>query len=165
MTGKRCVLWMPPTWDLDRYRIIWVSVAKLDASWQKEPPSYYLPPGAGTYIGRWLLAQSPRCRVKMPDIGWVPDVTRDARGRAIGETGQYHVAFGNGRHRTAWMRDHGATALPVVVRNVDDQAEIIAAELGTVERETWVRLPATEKRHDRFAHHCMDCRRLRLRPD
>jgi hypothetical protein len=31
---------------------------------------------------------------------------------------------------------------PVVVRNVDDQADIIAAELGTQERETWVRLGA-----------------------
>ena len=129
MTSERRVLWMPPTWDLDRYRIIWVSVAKLNSSWQKEGPPYYPPPGTGAYFGRWLLAQSPRCRVKMPELGW----------------GKGCAGFVNGRHRTAWLRDQGATALPVFVELIDDQTDVIAAELGTTERETWIRLQATEK--------------------
>jgi hypothetical protein len=92
----------------------------------------WLPPGSGSRIGRWLAQQSDRCRIIMPVIGWCPEVVRDQRGRAIGETGAYHVVFENGRHRTAWVRDHGATALPVLA--CASNADEIAAELGTLER-------------------------------
>ena len=132
---RRLVLWRPDRWNWrDKHRIVWVSVAKLDASWRKEP-TLWLPPGAGSRIGRWLAKQrSPRCRIVMPVIGWCVDVVRDERGRAVVDTGGYHVVFENGRHRTAYVRDHGAAALPVLVDASD--ADVIAAELGTPERET-----------------------------
>jgi hypothetical protein len=131
----RTVLWKPDRWDWqDKHRIVWVSVAKLNASWRKEP-TLWLPPGSGKRIGCWLAKQrSQRCRIIMPVIGWVPEVVRDQRGRAMAETGAYHVIFENGRHRTAWVRDRGATALPVLVHVTD--ADVIVAELGTAERET-----------------------------
>jgi hypothetical protein len=122
-------------------------VAKLDASWRKDP-ALWLPPGSGSRIGRWLAKQrSLRCRIIMPVIGWVPEVIRDQRGRAIGETGAYHVVFENGRHRTAWVRDHGATALPVLVDASD--ADVIESELGTSDRvcRVIVRLPESRRVH------------------
>jgi hypothetical protein len=135
---SRVVLWRPSDiwcWR-DRHRVVWVDIAKLDASWRKKS-TMWLPPGAGRRIERWLARQSPRCRIIMPVIGWCPEVVRDQRGRAIGETGAHHVVFENGRHRTAWARDLGASALPVLVHVSD--ADVIAAELGTSERVCEVR--------------------------
>ena len=142
MTRRTLLHWRPDRWDWrDKHCIVWVSIAKLDASWRKAP-AFWLPPGSGSRFGGWLAKQSPNCRIIMPVIGWVPEVVRDQRGRAIGETGAYHVLFENGRHRTAWMRDHGATALPVLADF--EQAEVIEAELGTVERCTLVRVKLGE---------------------
>jgi hypothetical protein len=49
------------------------------------------------------------------------------------------VAFGNGRHRFSWCRDHGVTALPVTV-NPDDRIEFhrlygTGARLSTLHAE------------------------------
>ena len=44
----RTILWKPDRWDWrDKHRIVWVSVAKLDALW-REDPVLWLPPGSGT---------------------------------------------------------------------------------------------------------------------
>jgi hypothetical protein len=132
----RVILWKPPRedWREKHYRIVWVSIAKLDASWQADGP-VYLPPmlGAGGRYRRfeqWLLASNPRQRVKMPEIGW--------RWRLPWCCDCGHASFGDGRHRTAWLRDHGATALPVLVHA--EQAYQIIRELGTAERRTIIRL-------------------------
>jgi hypothetical protein len=91
-------------------------------------------------LGGWGWPPEKGVRVIVPEIGWVPGVVRDARGQAARRDGRRHVVFLNGRHRTAWMRDNGASALPVIVDV--EQAEVIAAEIGTTERATTVTLPA-----------------------
>jgi hypothetical protein len=131
---ERRVLWKPKyfNWS-DRHRIVWVSVAAFDASWRKDV-GYYVAPGAingdGTAwryarFGRWLQAGNPRRRVNMPVVGYNSTL------RCVG--------FEDGRHRTAWLRDHGAMALPVLVY-IDD-ADIIATELGTAERTCYLSSP------------------------
>lgn len=42
--------------------------------------------------------------------------------------------FTDGRHRFAWLRDHGATAIPVTTSPRD--APILEAQFGTGERDT-----------------------------
>lgn len=124
----REVLWRPSRFDWrDAHRIVWVSIAALDTSWRKDGV-FYLPPmlgSEGRYVrfGSWLRSNHPRRRVKMPVVGWCPD-----------KIGTYHISFEDGRHRTAWLRDHGATALPVLVHHSDYEA--IADNVGTAERQT-----------------------------
>jgi hypothetical protein len=68
----------------------------------------------------------------MPVVGWLPHAIRDERGRWLADSDRHHVVFENGRHRTAYLRDHGATAMPVLAYYT--VADIIAAELGTSKR-------------------------------
>jgi hypothetical protein len=65
----------------------------------------------------------------MPVVGWLPHAIRDERGRWLADSDRHHIVFENGRHRTAWVRDHGATAMPVLAYY--SVTDIIAAELGT----------------------------------
>jgi hypothetical protein len=50
------------------------------------------------------------------------------------------ITFTDGRHRVAWLRNHGVEALPVEVP--PDQAATIQARLGTPCRESIFRLEA-----------------------
>jgi hypothetical protein len=61
-------------------------------------------------VGGWIRST---CQLFMPDITL--------------EDGE--VAFGDGRHRFAWLRDHGVVALPVAVR--PSQAMAIEARFGS----------------------------------
>lgn len=100
----------------------WVDVAKLEAAFRKDP--VYIGPGGEGGIGRryaafgeWLAsAEEP---VEMSEVGLNP---------------WGGVGFGNGRHRFCWMRDHGATAVPVIIHTED--AEEFEKRFGTSERRT-----------------------------
>lgn len=99
---KRIVRWKDE-WrrpGMPRDVAVWVDVAALDAAWQLDA-SYYLPPG------------SPNSRHKYVAFGEWFATTREWVGMpVVGMTGDA-ADFTNGRHRFAWMRDHGVEALPV----------------------------------------------------
>jgi hypothetical protein len=99
---------------------VWISVAKLDASWKKNRSQYFGPGGSGPVIddrynkfGTWLQRGEPV---------WIPWVVLDD-----GE-----IAFTDGRHRFAWLRDHGVKSIPI---DVDPAiADEIRKRFGTVQR-------------------------------
>jgi hypothetical protein len=101
------VNWTPRSigagWDVEPDAQIWVGVALVETSFIAGD-QYVGPEGsghgqAGRYenIGRHILSGHP---LGMPAI-------------ALTEAGQ--IRFSDGRHRFAWVRDHGAAALPVMV--------------------------------------------------
>lgn len=82
---------------------VWISVPKIEASWKKNRAQYIGPGGSGPSIGDryrkfgvWL---------ERGDAVWILWV-----GFENGE-----VAFTDGRHRYAWLRDHGVQSMPVDV--------------------------------------------------
>jgi hypothetical protein len=101
-----------------------VDVSKADEMWSRH--QLYLGPRAdargGKYgrFGRWLL-QDHRI-VEMAEVFLFED----------------SLAFINGRHRFAWMRDHGAKALPLAVSS--RYAERLNQLLGTGIRSCVIRV-------------------------
>lgn len=101
MNNSRVVHWVPMYPD----PVVWVSVKKLDASWRRDI-SYYVGrgvtgPGNGRpsrykRLGEWLTATDV---IWMPHVGLVDAI----------------ISFSDGRHRFAWLRDHGVRSLPVTV--------------------------------------------------
>lgn len=84
-------------------KLVYVDTQKFDKAWQ--PDEMYIGPGgAGGIRGRY------------PGFGDFLNTTQEAIEvsevfvRANGE-----VSFANGRHRFAFMRDHGATKIPVAM--------------------------------------------------
>jgi hypothetical protein len=127
MTEGRLILWKPHTWDWRRrYGIVWVSIPKVDASW-KEDQGYVPPQAVGSdglawryaRFGKWLLSSKQQRRVEMPVVGY------SGKPCCIG--------FEDGRHRFAWLRDHGVAAMPMCVYL--DHVDIVAAKFGAAERE------------------------------
>jgi hypothetical protein len=99
----------------------WISVPALDAAWRADD-EYVGASGVGSNqpgkydrVGQWLLTG---------DYGfiWIPALSLD---------GPVPV-FTDGRHRFAWLRDHGLRALPVEVN--PDLAPTVRARFGTSER-------------------------------
>lgn len=98
----RRIEWVPqwPEADDDDL-IVWVSIAKADASWRRD--DLYVPRGApdsrGKYdrAGEWILT-SP-LPIEMPHVS----LYRGA------------LSFTDGRHRFAWVRDHGGKAIPLTI--------------------------------------------------
>jgi hypothetical protein len=96
--------------------IVWVDVTKADALWRRD--SFYIPRGApdhrGKYerFGQWLA--HARCPVEMAHV-------------SVGDGNS--LSFSNGRHRFAWVRDHGANAVPVTIWR--GQARRLAKLAGT----------------------------------
>ena len=107
--------------------VVWIDPIKLDASWKKDTNFYIGHNGSGNAIGKryenfgeWLKQGKP---VEMPEVGFGYNDT---------------VSFGNGRHRFAWMRDHGATAIPVLTdsnRSEEFKKMFGASEKATVLKE------------------------------
>ena len=111
-------------------QVVWIDVSKFDRDWRQDPYAYVGPGGQFGIVnalgnrydqfGRWFDRGLP---IEMPEVG-------------IADRGG--VYFKNGRHRFAWMRDHGVHALPVAV-SPEDVAEL-TRRCGTGERTT--RLPS-----------------------
>jgi hypothetical protein len=86
--------------------VVWINVMKLDASWRHDA-TYYVGRGAAgpgnakpskyNRFGKWF--SEPHPAVWMPDVGLTDGIVR----------------FSDGRHRFAWLRDHGVRVLPVTV--------------------------------------------------
>lgn len=119
-------------WELrdlpdDDDAVVWLDIKAADACWQKD--NLYIPPGApdhrGKYdrFGRWV--KDPPVPVEMPHV-------------AVAENGS--LSFTNGRHRFAWVRDHGARAIPCTIWR--GQARRLVKLAGTTLRLCEVRSPA-----------------------
>lgn len=96
------VKWEKPFFSFDD-PIVWVGVSKLDASWRRDD----------LYIGRFGLGDNQP--VKYDKFGlWIVKL-RNVHMAHISLSPDGMVSFSDGRHRFAWLRDNGATALPVTV--------------------------------------------------
>jgi hypothetical protein len=89
--------------DVEPDETVWISVAKFDTSWKKNRSQYIGPSGSGPAIGEryekfgiWFE------KGEAIEIPWV--------GLEDGE-----ICFTNGRHRFAWLRDHGVKSMPIDV--------------------------------------------------
>lgn len=105
--------------------IVWIDVAKLNTAWRRDRAYYIRVAGRVsrykyTRFGRWLG----------PAVGpiWMPHIAIDDRNGAVG--------FADGRHRFAWLRDHGVIALPITCS--PDQAKEIKRNFGTRRRTSWL---------------------------
>ncbi len=102
---------------------VWISVTKLDASWKKNRGQYIGAGGSGPAIGdrykefgTWLESGKAI---------WIPWV-----GLERGE-----ICFTDGRHRFAWLRDHGVQSMPI---DVDPAiAGLMRLRFGTKERASF----------------------------
>lgn len=113
--------WIPQPigedWDFEPDAVAWVDVAALERSFAAG--DQYVGRGgagcgqAGRYenVGRHIMSGR--------DI-WMPLVSLRENGR---------IRFTDGRHRFAWVRDHGAAALPVTIDPA--KVERLAALFGT----------------------------------
>lgn len=101
---------------------MWCDVLLLDAAWSKG--GQYISyggedsnqPGKYERVGQWL-AGSFRL--------WMPHVGLDAEGQ---------ICFTDGRHRFAWLRDHGAIAICVTVS--EESAPDVERLFGTQVRSS-----------------------------
>jgi hypothetical protein len=132
---ERIVRWKNVTrWTRKQYKRIWIDVAKLDAMTRLDRGRYVGFAGQGGISGKYegvddfIIADTDR--LHMPRVG-------------ITSTDHGKIAYiRDGRHRFAWMRDHGAQALPVEVEV--DEALAVAGLVGTkcrVCRVTMWRIP------------------------
>jgi hypothetical protein len=92
-------------WRSSKYQRVWVDVGKLEANFQLDIGRYVGLFGLngidGRYEGVEQFVASGKARLEMLTVELD---TNDAR---------HFVSIYDGRHRFAWMRDHGAQALPV----------------------------------------------------
>lgn len=96
-------------WDDEPDPVIWTAVEALDRAWQSAED--YVGPGgvgsnqSGKYerVGAFLLRYAASCRLFMPSVSLF--------------LGQVEIT--DGRHRFAWLRDHGLQAIPVEVSSDD----------------------------------------------
>jgi hypothetical protein len=106
-------------------RVVWVDVALLDQSWREGHQRVVEPGGGidGLYerFGCWLVETS--LPIGMPLVN-----LNEATGNAI--------SFTDGRHRFAWLRDHGVKSLPVITS--PEEALTIRKQFGTKSRVSWL---------------------------
>jgi hypothetical protein len=120
----RLIRWTPRTfaagWDLPPDDIVWIDVMKFDRAWRSD--SLYIAPGGHTgqgsryaRVGHWF-AEHDDCEMCF--------ATLDNGG----------VTFGDGRHRFAWLRDHGVASLPMQVSS--GAGETFASAFGASEQHS-----------------------------
>jgi hypothetical protein len=103
--------------------VVWIDPSRFDHDFAQNPHQYVGPNGTNNAIrgryerfGEWLEEGEP---VMMSEV------YRDPYGE---------VSFQNGRHRYAWLRDHGARAMPMLVAAPD--AADFQHRYGTTSRST-----------------------------
>lgn len=101
------VEWIEQWSDCPLSEAVWISVARADRLWKLDD-DYIGPGGTGAAlgnryanVGRWVAARQPM---------WLSLITLT----------EGMISFTDGRHRFAWMRDHGAEALPISASNPED---------------------------------------------
>lgn len=125
MRGRRRIDWIPfaPLGGLPD-PVVWVDVQKVDMSWKNDGNCYVGPDGQGQSIsparyarfGQWVRHG---LAVEMPQLGF--------------DAGE--VSFTDGRHRFAWLRDHGMVALPITV--APENATEMGGRFGTTVRASY----------------------------
>ncbi|MBN3744807.1 hypothetical protein G3N96_05070 [Burkholderia sp. Se-20373] len=126
MTDFQLLVWVQRAigegWDESPDPIIWTAVDLLDASWRKTL-DYVGQGGSGSNqdgkysrVGDYLARAIGKDRIPVPSLALVD-------GEAV---------FTDGRHRFAWLRDHGLRALPVEVGRSD--AMMFRTRFETAER-------------------------------
>ena len=107
--------------------VVWIDLAKFDAAW-RQSEDYVGQEGAGSQfegryqrVGQFILAYGKL---------FIPTVCFDESGA---------VGFTDGRHRVAWLRDHGVTTLPLSVPQ--RQAARFRRAFGTRRRRSVVLAP------------------------
>lgn len=107
---------------MDEEATVWISVRRLDRQWRR----------SGLYIARRASNRdASKDRYQRIDA-WM----REGRGPLWMSDVHYNngeVGFTDGRHRFAWMRDHGALALPVTTSI--SHAHVLQQYFGTRRRE------------------------------
>jgi hypothetical protein len=109
-------------------KIVWVDIARLDASWRLDK-GYYLAPGKPNTFAYWIDRFKNR-RIPMPHI-------------ALDPTGI--VTFTDGRNRFAWFRDHGVKAIPITVATKSEE-KIVKRRFGS--RQRMVRIVPSSLKSD-----------------
>lgn len=105
--------------------VVWVDVAALDAKW-RESDQYILPGGMNgqdrryAKIGSWF-AEHDHCEM------------------AFASVAEEGLTFTNGRHRFAWLRDHGVMAIQLQVSA--SQEDIFTVLFGTALRASRLKVP------------------------
>jgi 8-oxo-dGTP pyrophosphatase MutT (NUDIX family) len=86
--------------------LVWVDVGKLDAAWRASSGDFYIGPGGtGAAIGD-----------RYADFGDFVATGRAIEASRVSYTAWNDgVTFGDGRHRFAWLRDHGERAVALAV--------------------------------------------------
>jgi hypothetical protein len=131
MRGFKVIHWAPPHQPhpdsgAEPDLAIWISVAKIEASWVRDINSYIAPGGVGGVenryekFGIWLMSSFT------PVEPVTISIDQDSDG----------IVFTDGRHRFAWLRDHGATAIQAQVPSC--YAEDVARRFGTEDRITLI---------------------------
>jgi len=101
--------WCRHPLDQSNDDLIWVDLTKIDFYW-KSDRSYVGRGGTGAAIagrykkfGEWIM--------KGNEIEYV----------SLNRSSEGHIVFTDGRHRTAWLRDHGVVAMPILTENQSTQ--------------------------------------------
>lgn len=104
---------------------VWVSVTKLEHEWRRSVTEYIGAggdngmPGKYDHFAEWIMSAK---YVEMPEVCLVDGFVR----------------FNNGRHRFAWLRDHGMTALQVATQPGDVKS--IKMKFGTQDEVSqWIK--------------------------
>jgi len=106
--------------------LVWLAIPLIESSFALDQ-SYYVG-GGGTGMGQRGRYENIGRHFRSGRPMWMPHLGLSAEGA---------ITFTDGRHRFAWVRDHGAAALPVTTD--PDQASVLVARFGTNLRETHVR--------------------------
>ncbi|WP_168073933.1 hypothetical protein [Caulobacter sp. SSI4214] len=88
-------------WDVEPDAEVWVSVAAIEASFRRG--DQWVGPGGAGAGQPSRYARMGETILSGIDI-WMPYISLDASGE---------VRFTDGRHRFAWVRDHGAEAIMI----------------------------------------------------
>lgn len=106
--------------------LIWLDVSKFDALWQRTEGYVGVAGQGSTYDNRYKNVGAFICKHRTLFYP-VISLRRD------------NPIFTDGRHRTAWLRDHGAEAIPFICG--DEDAALLSKLCGTQKRETQFREP------------------------
>lgn len=131
MNNTRILEWqevrISPDWNLPPDAVVWIDVAKLERNWCRQD-KYVGPRGSGDAIGDRYARFGEWIRHGQPIDMIVVAIDTDG-----------NISFSDGRHRFAWLRDHGVVALPV--QTSPECADAILRCFGSELRESvWVSL-------------------------
>lgn len=110
---------------------VWVDVAKVEAAWLR---------GGHAYVGPGAPTDQ---HYRYERFGQFLATTTQPIHRSVIHHVGAGIGFTDGRHRFAWLRDHGVLHLPISTSR--DDATAIAAMCGTSVRECRLPLPVTRR--------------------